>query len=54
MSKDNKQTISKEKSSITGATGHGSAILPFSVAKVLIDEGNRNFPELKHWFVVSR
>ena len=35
----------------TGVTGHESAILPFSVAKALIDEGNRNFPEIRHWFV---
>ncbi len=39
------------KSTITGATGHGSAILNFSVAKKFMDNGNRDFPELKHWFV---
>ncbi len=39
------------KSTITGATGHGSAILDFSVAKALMDEGNKDFPELNHWFV---
>lgn len=39
------------KSKITGATGHGSAILDFSIAKAYMDEGNRDFPELYHWFI---
>lgn len=39
------------KSTITGATGHGSAILDFAAAKTFMDEGNREFPELNHWFM---
>ncbi len=39
------------KSTITGATGHGSEILDFSVAKKFMGDGDRDFPELNHWFV---
>ena len=39
------------KSTITGKTGHDSAILDFQVAKAFMDAGDRDFPELKHWFI---
>ena len=40
--------------SASGVIGHGSEIIPFSDAKVIMDRMDIYFPELKHWFIVSR
>ena len=39
------------KNTVTGATGHGSRVLDFSTAKEFMDDGDRRYPFLRHWFV---
>ena len=37
---------------VTGATGHGSAITDFLLAKAWVKHENTRFPYMKHWVVV--
>lgn len=39
------------KSTLTGATGHGSKILDFTEAKEFMEDGTKRYPWLKHWFI---
>lgn len=35
----------------TAATGHGVVTTDFANAKEIMAEGERDLPELKHWFI---